>query len=108
MTISKSDIDSYIVKGGVNVSTQLVVNKGKNMFVPRLGLGYEMDLASDWNTSDVINAKLTGRTSDPIAVKAKTIGANKGIVNVGADYYLNERWIMNINTSIKVMGTIGA
>ena len=104
MTISKNDVDSFLIKGGVDVSTQLVVNQGKNILVPRLGLGYEIDAWSDWNTSDSIQAKLKESISDPTAVKAKTAGSSKGIVNVGADYHLTKRLIVNSNASIKVTG----
>ena len=104
MTISKNDVDSFLLKGGVDVSTQLVVNQGKNIFIPRLGLGYEIDAGSDWNTSDSIKAKLKESISDPTAVKAKTVGSSKGIVKIGADYYLTERLMVNTNTSIKVTG----
>ena len=104
MTISKSEIESFLIKGGIDVSTQLIVNQGKNILVPRLGLGYEIDAGSDWNTSDSIKAKLTESTSDPTKVKAKTIGSNKGIVNVGGDYYLTDRLMVNANISLKVTG----
>ena len=46
MTISKNDVESFLLKGGVNISTKVAVNQGKNIFVPRLGLGYEMDLGA--------------------------------------------------------------
>ena len=104
MTISKNDVDSFLIKGGVDVSTQLVVNQGKNILVPHLGIGYEIDAGSDWNTSDSIKAKLKESISDPTAVKAKTVGSSKGIVNIGADYHLTKRLIVNTNTSIKVTG----
>ena len=104
MSISKKKVDSFLLKGGIDVSTQLVVNQGKNLFIPRLGLGYEIDLSSDSDTSDSIKANLTESTSDPATVKAKIIGRNKGMVNVGADYYLTERLMMNTNASIKVTG----
>jgi len=104
MTMSQKDVNTFLAKGGIDVSTQLIVNQGKNIFVPRLGLGYEMDMRSDWDTTDSINAKLTGSTSDPTAVKAKTIGKNKGFVNVGGDYYLTDRLLVNANASFKVTG----
>ena len=104
MTISQDDVNTFLLKGGVDVSTQLIVNQGKNIFVPRLGIGYEMDMRSDWDTSDSIKAKLTSSTSDPTAVKAKTIGKNKGFVNVGGDYYLTDRLLVNANASLKVTG----
>ena len=104
MTISKNSDESFLVKGGIDVSTQLIVNQGKNLFVPRLGLGYEMDMSSDWDTSDSIKAKLTSSTSDPTAVKAKTIGKNKGFLNFGADYYLTDRFMVDANASLKVTG----
>ena len=104
MTMSKRDISSFLVKGSVDVSTQLIVNQGKNIFIPRLGLGYEIDAGSDFNTSDPIKAKLTESTSDPTAVKAKTIGSNKGFVNVGGDYYLTDRFLVNANASFKFTG----
>ena len=54
--------------------------------------------------TDSIKAKLKESISDPTAVKAKTVGSSKGIVNIGADYYLTERLMVNTNTSIKVTG----
>ena len=63
-----------------------------------------MDMRSDWDTTDSIKAKLTSSTSDPTAVKAKTIGKNKGFLNVGGDYYLTDRFLVNANASLKVTG----
>ncbi len=104
LAMSQEDVNTVLAKGGIDVSTKLIVNKGKNIFVPRLGLGYEMDMRADWDTSDSIKAKLTSSTSDPTAVKAKTIGKNKGFVNVGGDYYLTDRLLVNANASLKVTG----
>ena len=104
MSISKNDVESFLLKGGVNISTKVAVNQGKNIFVPRLGLGYEMDLGAQWDTTDSIDAKLTESTTSATPVKAKAVGSNKGFINVGGDYYLTERLMVNTNASLKVTG----
>ena len=104
MTISKSENESFYVKGGIEVSTQLVLNQGKNILVPRIGLAYEIDVGSDSNTSDSIQATLTENTSETTKVIAKKIESNKGLFNIGGDYYLTDRLMVNVNANLKVTG----
>ena len=63
-----------------------------------------MGMKSDWDTSDSIKAKLTSSGSDPTAIKAKKLEKNKGFLNVGGDYYLTDRLLVNANASLKVTG----
>jgi len=100
MTISNSKSASLLFKTGVTVATKIPTNNDKWLFVPSVGVNYEVDVMADRDGSRGIEAKIASSSSAATRVLAKTAGEQLATFNLGADLYLDQNFMLNANAGM--------
>ena len=96
ITIEANQSESLLLKTGIGVDKEIIMEEGKWLLVPSLALNYEMDTYAGSSNRD-IKGKVTGSSDANTSVEAKTIGQHRGSVKVGADFVMNKNFMFNLN-----------
>jgi len=96
ITIEANQSESLLLKTGIGVDKEIIMEEGKWLLVPSLALNYEMDTYAGSSNRD-IKGKVTGSSDANTSVEAKTIGQHRGSVKVGADFVMNKNLMFNLN-----------
>ena len=102
LTINQNTSKSLLMKTGIELESQIPVFKNKSLLVPRVGVGYELDWWADSTDTTSVDAKLTSSSLDTTEVKARNQGAHNGVINIGADLFLTQKFALNANAAYKV------
>ena len=96
ITIEANQSESLLLKTGIGVDKEIIMEGGKWLLVPSLALNYEMDTYAGSSNRD-IKGKVTGSSDASTSVEAKTFGQHRGSVKVGADFVMNKNFMFNLN-----------
>ena len=96
ITLEANQAESLLLKTGISVDKQILMEGGKWLLVPSIALNYEMDTYADDNHKG-LKGGLTGSTDATTLVSAKTFGQHNGSVKVGADFVLTKDFMFNLN-----------
>jgi len=96
ITIEANQSESLLLKTGIGVDKEIIMEEGKWLLVPSLALNYEMDTYAGCSNRD-IKGKVTGSSDASTSVEAKTFGKHIGSVKVGADFVMNKNFMFNLN-----------
>ena len=96
ITIEANQSESLLLKTGIGVDKEIIMEEGKWLLVPSLALNYEMDTYAGSSNRD-IKGKVTGSSNASTSVEAKTFGQHRGSVKVGADFVMNKNFMFNLN-----------
>ena len=96
ITIEANQSESLLLKTGIGVDKEIIMEEGKWLLVPSLALNYEMDTYAGSGNRD-IKGKVTGSSDASTSVEAKTFGQHRGSVKVGADFVMNKNFMFNLN-----------
>ena len=96
ITLEANQAESLLLKTGISVDKQILMEGGKWLLVPSLALNYEMDTYADDNHRG-LKGGVTGSSDATTLVSAKTFGQLNGSVNVGADFVLTKDFMFNLN-----------
>ena len=96
ITVDPNQAESLLLKTGIGVDKEIIMEGGKWLLVPSLALNYEMDTYAG-NSHRDIKGKVTGSSDASTSVEAKTFGKHRGSVKVGADFVMNKDLIFNLN-----------
>ncbi len=96
ITIEANQSESLLLKTGIGVDKEIIMEEGKWLLVPSLALNYEMDTYAGSSNRD-IKGKVTGSSDASTSVEAKTFGQHRGSVKVGADFVMNKNFMFNLN-----------
>ena len=96
ITIEANQSESLLLKTGIGVDKEIIMEGGKWLLVPSLALNYEMDTYAGSSNRD-IKGKVTGSSDASTSVEAKTFGKHRGSVKVGADFVMNKNFMFNLN-----------
>ena len=95
ITLEANQAESLLLKTGISVDKQILMEGGKWLLVPSISLNYEMDTSADNNRG--LKGGLTGSSDATTLVSAKTFGKHNGSVKVGADFVLTKDFMFNLN-----------
>ncbi len=96
ITLEANQAESLLLKTGISVDKQILMEGGKWLLVPSIALNYEMDTYADDNNRG-LKGGVTGSTDATTLVSAKTFGQHNGSVKVGADFVLTKDFMFNLN-----------
>ena len=96
ITIKANQSESLLLKTGIGVDKEIIMEGGKWLLVPSLALNYEMDTYAGSSNRD-IKGKVTGSSDASTYVEAKTFEQHRGSVKVGADFVMNKNFMFNLN-----------
>ena len=96
ITIEANQSESLLLKTGIGVDKEIIMEEGKWLLVPSLALNYEMDTYAGSSNRD-IKGKVTASSDASTSVEAKTFGQHRGSVKVGADFVMNKNFMFNLN-----------
>ena len=96
ITLEANQAESLLLKTGISVDKQILMEGGKWLLVPSIALNYEMDTYADDNHRG-LKGGVTGSTDATTLVSAKTFGQHNGSVKVGADFVLTKDFMFNLN-----------
>ena len=96
ITIEANQSESLLLKTGIGVDKEIIMEEGKWLLVPSLALNYEMDTYAGSSNRD-IKGKVTGSSDANTSVEAKIIGQHRGSIKVGADFVMNKNFMFNLN-----------
>ena len=96
ITLEANQAESLLLKTGISVDKQILMEGGKWLLVPSIALNYEMDTYADDDHRGV-KGGVTGSSDATTLVSAKTFGQHNGSVKVGADFVLTKDFMFNLN-----------
>ena len=96
ITVDPNQAESLLLKTGIGIDKEIIMEGGKWLLVPSLALNYEMDTYAGSSTRD-IKGKVTGSSDASTSVEAKTFGQHRGSVKLGADFVINKDFMSNLN-----------
>ena len=96
ITLEANQAESLLLKTGISVDKQILMEGGKWLLVPSIALNYEMDTYADDNHRG-LKGGVTGSSDATTLVSAKTFGQHNGSVKVGADFVLTKDFMFNLN-----------
>ena len=96
ITLEANQAESFLLKTGISVDKQILMEGGKWLLVPSIALNYEMDTYADDNHR-ALKGGVTGSSDATTLVSAKTFGHHNGSVKVGADFVLTKDFMFNLN-----------
>ena len=96
ITVDPNQAESLLLKTGIGVDKEIIMEGGKWLLVPSLALNYEMDTYAGSSNRD-IKGGLTESTTAHASVEAKTFGQHRGSVKLGADFVMNKDFMFNLN-----------
>ena len=96
ITLEANQAESLLLKTGISVDKQILMEGGKWLLVPSIALNYEMDTYADDNHRG-LKGGVTGSTDATTLVSAETFGQHNGSVKVGADFVLTKDFMFNLN-----------
>ncbi len=96
ITVDPNQAESLLLKTGIGIDKQILMEGGKWLLVPSLALNYELDTYAGSSNRD-IKGKVTGSSDASTSVEAKTFGQHRGSVKLGADFVMNKDFMFNLN-----------
>ena len=96
ITVDPNQAESFLLKTGIGVDKEIIMEGGKWLLVPSLALNYEMDTYASKGHRD-LKGGLTDSSTAHTSVEAKTFGQHRGSVKVGADFVLTKDFMFNLN-----------
>ena len=96
ITLEANQAESLLIKTGISVDKQILMEGGKWLLVPSIALNYEMDTYADDNHRG-LKGGLTGSSDATTLVSAKTFDQHNGSVKVGADFVLTKVFMFNLH-----------
>ena len=96
ITLEANQAESFLLKTGIGVDKEIIMEEGKWFLVPSLALNYEMDTYAGSSNRN-IKGKVTGSSDASTSVEAKTFGQHRGSVKGGADFVINKNFMFNLN-----------
>ena len=96
ITLEANQAESLLLKTGISVDKQILMEGGKWLLVPSIALNYEMDTYADDDHRGV-KGGVTGSSDATTLVSAKTFGKHNGSLKVGADFVLTKDFMFNLN-----------
>ena len=96
VTIKSNRAESLLLKTGLKVENQILMEGGKWILIPSFNLNYEFDALASSNNRK-ISGFLQGSTDETTFVSSKTLGEHNVSANVGADFICTENLSFNLN-----------
>ena len=96
ITVDPNQAESFLLKTGIGVDKEIIMEGGKWLLVPSLALNYEMDTYASKGHRD-LKGGLTESSTAHTSVEAKTFGQHRGSLKVGADFVLTKDFMFNLN-----------